>query len=198
LAAAPKCQPRRALRFRFLYVDEFRYFHLHEDEEGRQLLMNDAFGTPFEGVLDWGWSRRLELRTATHELALVPGTRSVSGGTLRVEDIDGGIWHFAFQVTAPPYVIVPVGYHLGSWRDGGNIHTYHGPDDPYLEWDELTRQPRACAGGDAAPGVRRRVLRWVDVTDARAPRAAAYRCSEPARAMVEAPGTTGRSLMRHL
>ena len=24
---------------------------------------------------------------------------------------------------------------VGTWRDGGNIHTYHG--DPHLEWDEL-------------------------------------------------------------
>jgi hypothetical protein len=130
---------RRALRFSFFFdVDVFNgYFHLHEDEEGRQLLMNDAFGTPFEGVIDWGWSRRLALRSATHALTFVPGTRSVSAGTLAVVDADGGTWTLRFETTAPPYVIVPVGYHLGSWKDGGNIHTWHGPDDPYIEWDEF-------------------------------------------------------------
>ena len=136
---------RRALRFSFFFAtDEFSgYFHLHEDEDGRQLVMNDAFGTPFEGVIDWGWSRRLSLASARHKLQFVTGTRSVSGGTLEVADTDGGKWRFTFEVTAPPYVIVPVGYHLGSWKDGGNIHTYHGPQDPYMEWDEFdfSRQP---------------------------------------------------------
>jgi hypothetical protein len=163
---------RRALRFSFFFAtDEFSgYFHLHEDEEGRQLLMNDAFGTPFEGVIDFGWSRRLELRTAKHELELVAGTRSVSGGRLTVQDVDGGTWMFRFEITAPPYVIVPVGYHLGSWRDGGNIHTYHGPDDPYMEWDEFdfSRQPAPhTLYGETAPrtvyGVEH--YGWVEVTD---------------------------------
>jgi hypothetical protein len=138
---------RRALRFSFFFLtDSFSgYFHLHEDEDGRQVLMNDAFGTPFEGVIDWGWSRRLMLAGATHALKFAPGTRSVTGGTLAITDAEGGQWKVAFEVTAPPYVIVPVGYHLGSWRDGGNIHTYHGSQDPYLEWDEFnfSEQPAA-------------------------------------------------------
>lgn len=142
----PEVPPaRRALRFSFFFHCEgFNgFFHLHEDEEGRQLLMNDAFGIPFEGVIDRGWTRRLELTGASHKLKFVPGTRSVSGGTLDVTDAEGGRWRFEFEVTAPPYVIVPVGYHLGSWKDGGNIHTWHGPDDPYLEWDEFdfSKQP---------------------------------------------------------
>ena len=136
---------RRALRFSFFFITEnfSGYFHLHEDEDGRQVLMNDAFGTPFEGVIDWGWSRRLMLASATHQLRFAPGTRSVTGGRLAVGDADGGKWTFAFEITAPPYVIVPVGYHLGSWQDGGNIHTWHGPQDPYLEWDEFdfSKQP---------------------------------------------------------
>lgn len=136
---------RRALRFSFFFhCEAFNgFFHLHEDEEGRQVLMNDAFGIPFEGVLDWGWNRRLELAGATHKLRFVPGTRSVSGGELDVTDKEGGRWKFEFEITAPPYVIVPVGYHLGSWKDGGNIHTWHGPADPYLEWDEFdfSKQP---------------------------------------------------------
>lgn len=136
---------RRALRFSFFFgCDAFNgYFHLHEDEEGRQALMNDAFGTPFEGVIDWSWQRRIELKSVTHQLKFVPGTRSVSAGKLEVHDASGGRWLFSFEVTAPPYVILPVGYHLGSWRDGGNIHTYHGAENPYMEWDEhnFSRQP---------------------------------------------------------
>lgn len=136
---------RRALRFsHFFRTDAFSgYFHFHEDEDGRQLLMNDAFGTPFEGALDRGWDDRLILVACTHDLQFAPGTRSVSRGSLAVKDADGGEWLFAFVVTMPPHVIVPVGYHLGSWKDGGNIHTWHGPDDPYMEWDEFdfSRQP---------------------------------------------------------
>lgn len=130
---------RRALRFSFFFATEAfnGYFHLHEDEEGRQLLMNDAFGTPFEGVIDWGWSRRLALAEATHKLSFAPGTRSVTDGVLSVTDVEGGRWEMHFKTSAPPYVIVPVGYHLGSWRDGGNIHTWHGPEDPYMEWDQF-------------------------------------------------------------
>lgn len=136
---------RRALRFSvFFRTAEFSgYFHLHEDEEGRQVLMNDVLGTPFEGVFDFGWENRLELKSGRHQLVFAPGTRSMKSGEVTLEDINGGIWKLLFEVTAPPYVIVPVGYHLGSWRDGGNIHTYHGAGNPYMEWDEFdfSQQP---------------------------------------------------------
>ena len=94
---------RRALRFSFFFAtDEFSgYFHLHEDEDGRQIVMNDAFGTPFEGVIDWGWSRRLILASATHKLKFVPGTRSVSEGTLEVVDADGGQWRLVVRSHRP-------------------------------------------------------------------------------------------------
>jgi hypothetical protein len=61
----------------------------------------------------------------------------MSSGELEIDDVNGGLWRLAFEVTAPPYVIVPVGYHVGSWKDGGNIHTFHGQDNPYMEWDEF-------------------------------------------------------------
>ena len=136
---------RRALRISVFFATAAftGYLHLHEDEEGRQVLMNDAFGTPFEGVIDYGWNKRLELRNATHKLNFATGTRSVTGGKLTITDVHGGSWSLVFETTFPPYVIVPVGYHLGSWRDGGNIHTYHGSQDPYMEWDEFdfSQQP---------------------------------------------------------
>ncbi len=130
---------RRAIRFsHFFRAEGFSgHFHFHEDEEGRQILMNDAFGIPFEGAIDRSWDDRLQLTGCTHKLVFTPGTRSVSSGVLTVADAEGGTWTFDFGVTAPPHVIVPVGYHLGSWKDGGNIHTWHGPDDPYMEWDEF-------------------------------------------------------------
>jgi hypothetical protein len=130
---------KRAIRFsHFFNSPEFNgHFHFHEDENGNQTLMNDAFGTPFEGAIDFGWERRLKLTNCTHKLVFAPGTRSVTSGLLTVNDVDGGVWTFDFKVSAPPHVIVPVGYHLGSWKDGGNIHTYHGPDNPYMEWDEF-------------------------------------------------------------
>ena len=130
---------RRAIRFsHFFRTERFSgYFHFHEDEDGRQIVMNDAFGTPFEGAIDHGWDDRLELVSCTHELVFAVGTRSVSSGRLAVMDAAGGTWSFDFRVTAPPHVIVPVGYHVGSWKDGGNIHTWHGHDDPYMEWDEF-------------------------------------------------------------
>jgi hypothetical protein len=130
---------KRAIRFsHFFKAPGFTgYFHFHEDEDGRQILMNDAFGTPFEGAIDTGWDNRLELASCTHKLVFAPGTRSVSSGVIDVKDINGETWMFDFQVAMPPHVIVPVGYHLGSWKDGGNIHTYHGPDDPYMEWDDF-------------------------------------------------------------
>jgi hypothetical protein len=136
---------KRALRFsHFFRCDAFSgHFHLHEDEEGRQILMNDAFGIPFEGAIDRSWDDRLKLESCSHELVFSPGTRSVTKGVLNATDVDGEKWRFDFEVTAPPHVIVPVGYHLGSWKDGGNIHTWHGPDDPYMEWDEFdfSQQP---------------------------------------------------------
>ena len=147
---------RRAIRFsHFFRTQAFcGHFHFHEDEDGRQVLMNDAFGTPFEGAIDWGWDRRLKLEGCTHALVFAPGTRSVSSGLLDVTDETGAPWRFDFRVTAPPHVIVPVGYHLGSWKDGGNIHTWHGPHDPYMEWDEFdfSAQPaRHTLYGESEP-----------------------------------------------
>jgi len=137
-AEVPKV--RRALRFSVFFLTDQRsgHFHLHEDEKGRQIEMNDAFGIAFEGGFDDVWDRpRLTLAGARHQLKFTPGTRSVSSGTLEIEDAAGREWQMSFEVTAPPYVILPIGYHLGSWRDGGTIHSYHGPEDPVMEWDEF-------------------------------------------------------------
>jgi hypothetical protein len=140
--------PARALRFSmFLTAGEFcGHFHLHEDEEGRQVVTNDAFGIPFEGAIDRGFDGpRLHLTGCTHALKFVPGTRSVQNGTLNLTDVDGGQWALEFDVAWPAAPVLQCGYHQGSWKDGGTIATYHGPQDPYLEWDEFdwSRQPTA-------------------------------------------------------
>ncbi|HLY54034.1 MAG TPA: hypothetical protein VKS60_00670 [Stellaceae bacterium] len=137
----PEVPPvKRALRFSVFFQTDKRsgHFHLHEDEQGRQLNMNDAFGIAFEGAMDTGWETpRLPLAGARHKLVFAPGTRSVTTGSLEIDDVAGRTWHMTFEVTAPPYVILPIGYHLGAWKDGGTIHTYHGPADPVMEWDEF-------------------------------------------------------------
>ena len=137
---------KRALRFSVFFATDKRsgHFHLHEDEKGRQIEMNDAFGIPFEGAIDTGWDHpRLPLVGARHKLKFAPGMRSVTAGSLELDDVAGRLWQMEFEVTAPPYVIIPIGYHVGSWKDGGTIHTYHGDADPVMEWDEFdfSKQP---------------------------------------------------------
>jgi hypothetical protein len=138
---------RRALRLSIFFATDSLsgHFHLHEDEEGRQMVTNDAFGIPFEGAVDLGWTSRTRFTSARHELKFKPGTRSVEEGTIHIEDENGGSWTLFFQVSAPPAVILLAGYHVGSWKDGGNIHTYHGPANPYLEWDEFDFSRQPCA-----------------------------------------------------
>ena len=147
LAADPKWLPppevrgpRRALRFSMFFAagDYSGHLHLHEDADGNQVLMNDAFGTPFEGAIDRGFdSPRNQLATCRHDLKFVPNTRSLQSGTLHLTDERGGRWTMEFDVAWPAAPVIQCGYHLGSWRDGGTIATYHGSGNPHLEWDEF-------------------------------------------------------------
>jgi hypothetical protein len=138
--------PQRALRFSmFFAAGEYSgHMHLHEDEDGRQVATNDVFGIPFEGAVDRGFDApRLHFAEVKHEFEFAPGTRALNRGTLHLRDADGGNWKFDFEVAWPAAPVIQAGYHLGSWRDGGTIATYHGPQDPYLEWDEFdfSKQP---------------------------------------------------------
>jgi len=140
--------PRRALRFSMFFAagDYAGHLHLHEDEDGRQVATNDAFGIPFEGGIDTGFERpRLHLVGCRHELEFVPGTRSLRRGVVHVTDANGGAWRLEFDVAWPAAPVIQCGYHLGSWRDGGTIATYHGAANPYFEWDEFdfSTQPAA-------------------------------------------------------
>lgn len=139
LPPKPMEGPQRALRFSMFFAagEHSGHFHLHEDEEGRQVATNDAFGIPFEGGVDRGFEHRTYFVECTHDLEFVPGTRSVRRGVLRLRDEHGSPWTIEFDVAWPAAAVLQCGYHQGSWRDGGTIATYHGPANPYFEWDEL-------------------------------------------------------------
>jgi hypothetical protein len=140
LPPKPTDGPQRAMRFSmFFSAEEYSgHFHLHEDEDGRQVATNDAFGIPFEGAVDRGFDQpRVHFTECLHELEFVRGTRSLRRGLLRLRDEAGGSWTIEFEVAWSPAAVIPCGYHLGSWRDGGTIATYHGAANPYFEWDEF-------------------------------------------------------------
>jgi hypothetical protein len=146
LPPAEQKGPVRALRFSmFFEAGEYSgHLHLHEDEDGNQVVTNDAFGIPFEGGIDRGFeSPRLPLATCRHELKFAAGTRSLEAGVLHLADATGGAWKMVFDVAWPAAPVIQCGYHQGSWRDGGTIATYHGAADPYMEWDEFdfSQQP---------------------------------------------------------
>lgn len=136
---------RRAMRFScFFEADEISgHFHFHEGENGERSGLNDAFGTPFEGRIDFGWKRSVKLVSAEHKLVFRPGTRSMTSGELALIDEAGGTWRLSLEVPHPPHVLGQVGYHPGAWRDGGTIHTYHGPGI-VEEWDEFDFAVQPC------------------------------------------------------
>ncbi|RJG08289.1 hypothetical protein D3872_24795 [Massilia cavernae] len=161
LPPAPPAPVTRALRFScFLESEGFSsYFHFHEGADGENVYLNDAFGTPFEGWINFGWDgAALKLVSVRHQLQFAPGTRSLSGGTLVLTDENGGEWRHSFDVPLPPHVLGQVGYHVGAWRDGGTIHTYHGPANPALEWDEFDFSVQPCEHTFPGTGETRKVF----------------------------------------
>ena len=153
LAAVPKWLPPspppaipRALRFScFVECDQFSsYFHFHEGSEGERVVLNDAFGVPLEGSIDFGWEgQSLKIVDYSHDLKWRPGTRSVTEGGLVLTDEENGKWTLELNVEHPPHVLCQIGYHVGAWHDGGTIHTWHGAS-PYLEWDEFDFSVQPC------------------------------------------------------
>jgi hypothetical protein len=146
LPPAPPPPVARALRFSmFLEAEGFSaYFHFHEGPDGERVHMNDAFGVPLEGWINFGWDGpAIEIVDYRHELEWRAGTRSVTRGKVVLTDANGGQWTFELDVVAPPHVLGQIGYHVGAWRDGGTIHTYHGAS-PALEWDEFDFSQQPC------------------------------------------------------
>jgi hypothetical protein len=67
----------------------------------------------------------------------------LQSGTIELVDEFDRTWIQEIEVASPPWTTFPIGYYMGTWKNGGNIHTFHGGDGPYLEWDEIdfSRQP---------------------------------------------------------
>jgi len=121
----PAGEPQRALRFWTLFRTEpfSGFYHLHETADGVQANFNDVFGTPFAGEIFQGFGGSpVRLKSGRHEIELQPGTRLLKKATVHLEDVDGGLWKQVFEVAAPPWVIQTMGYHPGSWKDGGTFH----------------------------------------------------------------------------
>jgi hypothetical protein len=132
--------PRRALRLWTVFSGPglSGFYGLHESEDGEQLHLNDTFGTPFEGALHHTLDGdAVELVAARHELRFKPGTKVMTGAKLELTDADGGTWTQQLECVGAPWWPFTIGYHGGSWRDGGSIATYTGTDDVVAEWDEF-------------------------------------------------------------
>lgn len=161
LPPAPPPEIPRALRFSCFLESEgcSSYFHFHEGPNGENVVLNDAFGTPFEGWVNFGWDgEQVKLVAHRHELKFAPGTRSLTGGELVLTDENGGEWRHTFDVPLPPHVLGQVGYHVGAWTDGGTIHTYHGPANPAMEWDEFDFSVQPCEHTFPGSGETRKVF----------------------------------------
>ena len=137
---------RRALRLwvPFRSHDYTGFYCFHEDAEGNSGRLNDVFGTPFEGRVEFGWERTLKFVSGEHALEFHPDTRVFKKGVITLEDEAGGIWTQKLEAVGMPWTPATIGYGLGSWKDGGTLATYHG-DGPVQEWDEfdISRQPFA-------------------------------------------------------
>lgn len=145
LPPAQSAGPRRALRFwAVVRTGEISgHYEINETPDGLQVPMNDVLGVPFSGKLFRGWNEEYELAGGRHELEYHPGSRLLKRGCTFLTDVRGGQWKQEFEVTAPPWYPVTMGYTQGSWKDGGTFHTYHGSEALAMEWDEFdfSRQP---------------------------------------------------------
>lgn len=136
---------RRALRLWVLFqTPEYSgFYHLHEDENGNQLRMNDVFGTPFDGGIDFGWEKpRLRLVAGRHEIEFIPGSRAPRRLRVFLEDEHGGQWLQEMEIRTPGWHPFTIGYAKGSWKDGGTMVTYRGADAPAVEWDDFDFSPQ--------------------------------------------------------
>jgi hypothetical protein len=129
----------RALRFWTLFTagDLSGFYAVHEDAQGRQVPMNDTFGTPFEGRFTIGWDDEVyELTGGRCEIELVPGTRLLRSGRVVLTDAENREWVQHVRPACLPWVTSTIGYQAGSWKDGGSMRTYHGPGVA-IDWDEF-------------------------------------------------------------
>lgn len=120
------------------------YWHIHEDADGVQGRFDDVFGAPFGGEFFRGWTdEKIELATGRHQTELAPGAKMIKRLEVFLRDTRGRDWRQIIEVDTPPFMPMTMGYTTGSWKDGGNFHTYHGSEELALEWDEFdfSKQP---------------------------------------------------------
>jgi hypothetical protein len=167
LPPVPPPPMARALRFSCFLEGKglSSYFHFHEGPDGENVVLNDAFGTPFEGWINFGWAgKQLKLVSHSHDLQWRPETRSMTAGRIVLTDEDGGEWALDMVVNHPPHVLGQIGYHVGAWTDGGTIHTYHGAN-PAMEWDEYDFSVQPCDHTFPGTGETRKVFGVEHITD---------------------------------
>tara|TARA_B100001964_G_scaffold159797_1_gene175456 strand:+ start:1208 stop:2383 length:1176 start_codon:yes stop_codon:yes gene_type:complete len=131
---------RRALRLWMIFStpEISGFFGLHEDADGRQLVMNDMFGTPFEGLLarspdDEG----IGLVSAEHKLEFHGKTKVMQKGKVVLIDANGDHWQLEIEAAGKPWWPHTIGYAAGSWKDGGSMVSYSKTNEVQLEWDEF-------------------------------------------------------------
>lgn len=114
------------------------FFSVHETEEGEQVRMNDVFGTPLEGGIDFGGRRdRVKIVKAEHEMEFHSGTRVVKQATWQLTDSLGERWTQVYESRPGGWNPATIGYRPGSWKDGGSMYTYHGVDGVLQEHDDF-------------------------------------------------------------
>ena len=76
------------------------FYHLHEDEHGRQADLNDPFGTPFEGAIDTGFGSRATALSCARRTSFVsvpdPGSWKEARSSSRTSRV--GSWHQRLEV----------------------------------------------------------------------------------------------------
>lgn len=114
------------------------FFHVHETSDGSQHGMDDWLAEPPGGKLyRIGDDTPIEIHAVHHQLEFRPGTRIMKKALLTLTDAAGGEWKLNFESDGLPWLPQTIGYHPGSWKDGGHFHTYHGSETLALEWDEF-------------------------------------------------------------
>lgn len=154
LPPRPAPGKRRAFRFwtPFRCGDYGGFYHFHETETGEQCITNDVFGSSFEGVIYKGFEGApVRLVSGSHRMEFHEGSRIIKSGVVTLVDEQGGSWRHEFAMPMLPWIVQPMGYTPGSWKDGGTMHTYHGNEELVLEWDELDASVQPFAYTPYAP-----------------------------------------------
>jgi hypothetical protein len=131
---------KRALRFwtPFLCGEYGGFYHFHETRTGEPCDSNNVFGSAFEGLIYQGWNETpIKLISGSHKLVFQENSRILKGGVITLKDEHGKTWEHAFEIPMMPWIVQPMGYTPGSWKDGGTMHTYHGSEELAIEWDEF-------------------------------------------------------------